>query len=129
MAWGGRPPPKLAGSSIVAGCRAITIPIDHPSSATSAVAAAKFVADQSNIFDAVIGQHREAFRYRRGIHSRGCKDRTGTKSNRDDNILHDAAPSCLSRINLANYRMFPFVYSSTLPLNTPPPPPLYTSSH
>src|SRR5258707_414316 len=50
----------VAGSSIVAGCIAITIPIDHASTATSAVAAAKFVADQSNIFDAVIGQHREA---------------------------------------------------------------------
>src|SRR5439155_12863626 len=75
----------------------ITTPIstlnDHASPATSAVALAILVADQSNIFDAIIGQDRDALRYRRGIRSRECKYRTGTKSKREDHILHVAAPS------------------------------------
>src|SRR6266404_7326147 len=56
----------IAGAAIVAGCIAITTPIstlnDHASTAASAVALAILVADQSNIFDVVIGQHRKALR-------------------------------------------------------------------
>jgi hypothetical protein len=54
----------VAGASIVAWCIAARISIlnDHASPATSAVAAAILVADQSNIFDVVIGQHRKALR-------------------------------------------------------------------
>src|SRR5260370_35370036 len=53
----------VAGASIVAGSIAtpITTLNDHASTAPSTVAATNLDADQSNIFDVVIGQHRKAF--------------------------------------------------------------------
>ena len=54
----------IAGAAIVAGCITTFISLlnDHASTAASAVALAILVADQSNIFDVVIGQQRKALR-------------------------------------------------------------------